>query len=56
MKDKIRQITVVLTSLFTIVVNSLANALPLNGQTTGEISDRFVVYFTPAGYVFSIWG
>ena len=56
MKDKIRQIAVVLTSLLTIVVNSLANALPLNGQTTGEISDRFVVYFTPAGYVFSIWG
>jgi len=56
MKDKIRQIAVVLSSLLTIVVNSLANALPLNGQTTAEISDRFVVYFTPAGYVFSIWG
>jgi len=34
----------------------LANALPLNGQNTGAISDRFDVYFTPAGYVFSIWG
>jgi hypothetical protein len=40
----------------TIIVNGLANALPLNGLNTGEISDRFVVYFTPAGYVFSIWG
>jgi len=40
----------------TIVVNGLANALPINGQGTGEISDRFQVYFTPAGYVFSIWG
>ena len=39
-----------------IVVNGLANALPINGQQTGEISDRFEVYFTPAGYVFSIWG
>ena len=39
-----------------IVVNALANALPINGQNTGEISDRFDVYFTPAGYVFSIWG
>jgi hypothetical protein len=28
----------------------------LNGLTTGEISDRFAVYFVPAGYVFSIWG
>ena len=34
----------------------MANALPLNGQSTGEISDRFQVYFVPAGYVFSIWG
>jgi hypothetical protein len=40
----------------TIVVNGLANALPLNGLNTGEISDRFQVYFVPAGYVFSIWG
>lgn len=39
-----------------LVVNGLANALPLNGQTTGEISDRFEVFFVPAGYVFSIWG
>jgi hypothetical protein len=38
------------------VVNALASTLPLNGQTTGEISDRFDVYFVPAGYVFSIWG
>jgi hypothetical protein len=40
----------------TILVNGLANALPLNGQLTGEISDRFRVYFVPAGYVFAIWG
>jgi hypothetical protein len=40
----------------TIAVNGLANALPINGLQTGEISDRFEVYFVPAGYVFSIWG
>lgn len=40
----------------TIVMNILANALPLNGHNTGEISDRFNVLFVPAGYVFSIWG
>jgi hypothetical protein len=56
MKDYLRQISVVLTVLVTIVVNGLANALPINGLTTGEISDRFQVYFVPAGYVFSIWG
>jgi hypothetical protein len=38
------------------VVNGLANALPLNGLNTGQISDRFQVYFVPAGYVFAIWG
>ncbi|HET7009436.1 MAG TPA: hypothetical protein VFI11_01560 [Anaerolineales bacterium] len=56
MKDTARQIAVVVTVLATIVVNALANALPLNGLNTGEISDRFSVYFVPAGYVFSIWG
>ncbi len=56
MKDKVRQIAVILSIVVTIVVNTLANALPLNGLNTGQISDRFEVYFTPAGYVFSIWG
>ncbi|MCU0486727.1 MAG: tryptophan-rich sensory protein [Anaerolineales bacterium] len=52
----LRQIMVVLTILVTIAINGLANALPLNGLNTGQISDRFEVYFVPAGYVFSIWG
>jgi hypothetical protein len=56
MKDLLRQISVILTILATLVVNILANALPLNGLNTGQISDRFQVYFVPAGYVFSIWG
>ncbi|MGV8084433.1 MAG: tryptophan-rich sensory protein [Coriobacteriia bacterium] len=51
-----RQWTVLFLVLATIVVNLLANAIPYNGLTTGEISDRFDVYFVPAGYVFSIWG
>jgi hypothetical protein len=50
------QIVTVLVTLLTITVNALANALPINGQGTGEISDRFDIYFVPAGYVFSIWG
>jgi hypothetical protein len=56
MKDTIRQISVILTILATLVVNVLADALPINGLGTGQISDRFHVYFVPAGYVFSIWG
>lgn len=55
-KVKWQQIFVILALLATIVVNGLANALPINGQGTGEISDKFEVFFVPAGYVFSIWG
>ncbi len=56
MKDITRQIAVAVSVLVTLVVNILADALPINGQNTGQISDRFNVYFVPAGYVFSIWG
>jgi benzodiazapine receptor len=55
-RNTVRQLTVFLGVVATLVVNGLANALPLNGQMTGEISDRFRVYFVPAGYVFAIWG
>ena len=55
-KNILRQILVVLATLAMITVNGLANALPINGLGTGEISDRFEVFFVPAGYVFSIWG
>jgi hypothetical protein len=55
-KDTVRQAVNVVAVVATVTLNGLANALPLNGQTTGEISDRFQVYFVPAGYVFSIWG
>ena len=55
-KSVVRQVVNVLAVIATIGVNALANVLPLNGLTTGEISDRFKVYFVPAGYVFSIWG
>lgn len=55
-KHIVRQLLVILVVLATIAVNLLANALPINGVTTGEISNRFQVYFVPAGYVFSIWG
>jgi benzodiazapine receptor len=55
-RDLVRQITVVLSVIGTILVNILANALPFNGLATGAISDQFKVYFVPAGYVFAIWG
>ena len=55
-RDTVRQVLVFVAVVATIVVNGLASALPINGQTTGEISDSFDVFFVPAGYVFSIWG
>jgi len=42
--------------LATITVNALANALPINNIQTGAVSDSFAALFTPAGYVFAIWG
>ena len=50
------QALVVLTYLAMIGVNVLANALPLNGRRTGEVSDAYPNLFTPAGITFAIWG
>ena len=55
-RNLLRQILVLVFVIATIIVNGLANALPINGLQTGDISDRFDVFFVPAGYVFSIWG
>jgi len=39
-----------------ILVNSLANILPINGKTTGYLSDQLKNLFTPQGATFAIWG
>ncbi len=39
-----------------VATNTLANALPLNGSTTGELSDALPNLFVPAGLTFAIWG
>ena len=39
-----------------ILMNYLANALPLNNVTTGQLSDSYPNLFVPAGVTFSIWG
>ena len=36
--------------------NYAANALPIGGRTTGEVSGLFPNLFTPAGFTFAIWG
>ncbi|MFW9926632.1 MAG: hypothetical protein ACFFDM_07700 [Candidatus Thorarchaeota archaeon] len=49
------QIINIIAIIFTIVMNALSNILLFGGVNTGEAADRFFSYFTPAGYVFSIW-
>jgi len=39
-----------------VLVNILANVIPFNGVTTGQISDSYPNLFAPAGITFSIWG
>ncbi|WHX41106.1 tryptophan-rich sensory protein [Mesobacillus sp. AQ2] len=51
-----RFLLILLASIVVVAVNALANILPINGQNTGEISNKLYVLFTPAGYVFGIWG
>ncbi|MFW9992452.1 MAG: TspO/MBR family protein [Candidatus Odinarchaeota archaeon] len=46
----------IITLAIALAVNMLANILPINGRTTGEISDSIPNLFAPAGYVFAIWG
>jgi hypothetical protein len=51
----IRFINLILFAVM-IVMNYLANALPINNKTTGELSDSFPNLFVPAGITFAIWG
>lgn len=50
------KIAVAVTYLIMIVVNALANILPINGIDTGAVSDSYPNLFAPAGLTFSIWG
>ncbi len=45
-----------LALVVTVGVNGLANALPLNGITTGDVINRDPTLFLPANWVFAIWG
>lgn len=39
----------------TVLVNAMANLLPINALTTREVSALYPNLFTPAGITFSIW-
>jgi hypothetical protein len=51
-----RRYLALLATLAVIGVNAAANIVPINGVQTGELSARFPTGFTPAGWVFAIWG
>lgn len=55
MSKYFKQITFLFV-LLTIAVNAAAEALPFNNISTAAISDKYLTLFTPAGYVFAIWG
>ncbi len=42
--------------LVMILINILANTLPINNQMTGSVSDNYPNLFQPTGSTFSIWG
>ena len=39
-----------------VVVNGLANLLPIGGKTTGQVSEAYQNLFTPAPITFAFWG
>ena len=55
-RDTLRQVVTISGLVATLVINALANILPLNGLRSGEVTARFPVLFVPAAYVFAIWG
>ena len=56
MNSTTRQILVISSFVMTVTLNALANIIPINGVTTGDLSDSIPNFFVPSGYVFSIWG
>lgn len=44
------------TFIAMVTVNGLANALPINGVGTGDVSDAYANLFAPAAITFAIWG
>jgi len=49
------KIIVATTYITMIMINALANILPINGIGTGAVSDAYPNLFAPAGYTFLIW-
>lgn len=55
----LKSVTITLNWVFLIAVlavNFLANALPINGYNTAQVSAMYPNLFVPAGFTFGIWG
>lgn len=48
------KVLIVVSFLAMVVVNALANILPINGIDTGAVSDSYPNLFAPTGLTFSI--
>ncbi len=55
-KNMVIKIVVAVTFLVMVIVNALANTIPINAVTTGEVSDAYPDLFAPATVTFAIWG
>lgn len=53
---KLLSVFVLISFAVMITVNVVANVIPLNNMTTGQISDKYENLFAPASLTFLIWG
>ena len=56
MNNKTKSVLAVISFLGMVTVNALANILPFNNTTTGNVSNAYPNLFAPAAVTFSIWG
>jgi len=56
MNERLKSILVIIATIGVLMVNSIASKGYINNVTTGEISDKYPTFVTPAGYAFAIWG
>lgn len=55
-RGRVAAVVTALSFVVMVALNGLANALPLNGVTTGVLSDEIPNLFVPAGLTFAVWG
>lgn len=55
-KNNLSSLIAIATFIGVIVVNAMANILPINGISTGDVSNSYPNLFAPASITFSIWG